>query len=140
MRFACSLFTSVLICSFLFSQDLDPNRDHHPLQLKYEATQMGPQKIRLTVQFDQNPKYDINRKPEPKLDIVKNGTSVIGSKIVPADVPASKNTAQYYRKLSPVTITVDKTTGMQARFTYFFCSKKDGFCARKIDTVELLLP
>ena len=127
-----------LVVSPLAAAD-EPTR-HEPLKISYTAKAASGGKYSLTFKFDQNPRYTINLKPEPKLDLVRGDNSVLGgAKLVPANVPREAG-SNYYGKIEPINLVVQKADGLQARFTYFFCSKKDGFCARKVETVDVKLP
>ena len=112
---------------------------HHPLQVSYTAKPAPGGKVALTFQFIQKAGYTINLSPEPKLDIVKGEASILPAKLVPAN-KAKEGSSQYYGEMVPLTVTVARRPGLQARMIYYFCSKKDGFCARKTDKVDLDFP
>ncbi len=143
MSLVMLLFTASVFCQqgnpdplLLISEPLSV---HHPFKIHYTARPAESGKVSLTFQFEQDPKYQINLKPEPKLDILKGHSSILPKKLVPADLRRDPD-SQYYGKLAPVTIVVDRMPGLQAQFSYLFCSKKDGFCARKIEKIDLQLP
>ncbi|HEY2933191.1 MAG TPA: hypothetical protein VGK99_15730 [Acidobacteriota bacterium] len=118
----------------------DGQTRHEPLKISYTAKAVSSGKYTVTFKFDQNPRYTINLKPEPKFDLVKGENSILsGAKLVPGNVPREAG-SNYYGKIEPINLVVQKIEGLQARFTYFFCSKKDGFCARKVETVDVKLP
>ena len=111
---------------------------HDPLKFQCGSKPEPASKISVTCQFTQNPKYSINLVPEPTVDVLSGSTTVLPRKIVPGNAKA--HGGQYYGEMAPVTFTVNRQAGLQARVTYFFCSKESGFCARKIDKVDILLP
>ena len=112
---------------------------HNPLQVNYTVKPAAGGNVALTFRFVQKAGYTINLSPEPKLDIVKGEASVLPAKLVPAN-KASEGSSPYYGEIAPLTVTVARRPGLQARMTYFFCSKKDGFCARKTEKVDLKFP
>ena len=110
-----------------------------PLKMSYQAQPASDGKVSLTFKFEPKSGYAVNLKPQPKLDIVRGQKSILPAQVVPSN--ATKNSEDtYYGTMAPVTVTVDRSKGLEARFTYFFCSKADGFCARKIDKVAIVLP
>ncbi|MBI2823008.1 MAG: hypothetical protein HYX74_12365 [Acidobacteria bacterium] len=112
---------------------------YDPLKIRYSTKPAAAGKVALTFEFEPKPGYVINLKPEPKLTIVKGGSSVLPKQLVPANL-GKADEPNYYARMAPLTVTVDRSSDLQAQLTYFFCSKKDGFCARKTDKVRLLLP
>lgn len=113
--------------------------NHMPLRMSYQAQPASGGKISLTFKFEEKSGYMVNLTPQPKLDIVRGQKSVLPAQLVPANAEKGGDT-HYYGVIAPVTVTVDRAQGLEARFTYFFCSKADGFCARKIDKLAILLP
>jgi hypothetical protein len=109
---------------------------HNPLQVNYTIKPAAGGNVALTFQFVQKAGYTINLSPEPKLDIVKGEASVLPAQLVPTN-KAKVRSSPYYGEMAPLTVTVARRPGLQARMTYFFCFKKDGFCARKIEKVDL---
>lgn len=112
---------------------------HSPLKISYTAQPLAGGKMSLTFRFEHNPRYVVNLTPQPKLDIVRGERSVLLSKIVPANL-GKDAASSYYGAMAPVEVTVDRDSGLEARITYFFCSKADGFCARKTDSVPIHFP
>lgn len=112
---------------------------HNPLKVQCDAKPAPANKVSVTCQFTQNAKYGINVVPEPTVEVLAGNTSLLASKIVPANAKPGHD-ARYYGEMAPVSFTVNRQVGLQARVTYFFCSKQDGFCARKIDKADIRLP
>jgi hypothetical protein len=142
------LLLAVLITANVFCQQEKPDPllliseplfAHHPFKIRCTAKPTGRGKVMLTFQFEQDSRYQINLKPEPKLDILRADSSILPRKLVPADLRRDPD-SHYYGKLAPLTVVVDRMSGLQAQFTYVFCSKKDGFCARKTDKIDLQVP
>ncbi|MBI4455328.1 MAG: hypothetical protein HY644_05445 [Acidobacteria bacterium] len=141
------LFGVLSACSssLLWGQDartlalLKQHAAHNPLKISYAARPVSNRKVSLTFRFEQNPSYGIIVKPEPNLDVVKGESSILPAKLVPANLQKQAK-SPYYGEIAPMTVTVERTPGLQGRITYFFCHKKDGFCARKTDKVDLRLP
>jgi hypothetical protein len=112
---------------------------HNPLRVQCDAKPTTANQLSVTCKFTQNPKYGINVTPEPQVEFLAGNKSLLPSKIVPENAKKGHD-PRYYGEMASVTATVKRQEGLQARVTYFFCSKADGFCARKIDKAEIRLP
>ncbi|MBI3940358.1 MAG: hypothetical protein HY315_05950 [Acidobacteria bacterium] len=142
MRTLGSSLIIILTASLLAGQNAPPaggRAVHNPLKFQCDARPASTGRISLTCAFELNPKYDINLVPKPKVDVVSGEASLLPAQLVPVNVRKARD-PRYYGEMGPVSATVDRRPGLQARFTYFFCSKKDGFCAQKIEKVNIQLP
>ena len=102
---------------------------------KVESLTKSAGKGRLILSFRPSPEFDINRTPPITVDIESApGIEWDRTRQLPRDGKPS-DSSQYFGKILPVefTYTLSPSARPEAKVkvTYFYCSKKDGYCARE---------
>ena len=113
------------------------------LLYSYTVQPTGKDRGKLIFSFKTNPLYDFNKKPPLTIEVgATPGVQWDQTKQLPKDgkpVPGS----QYYGRMEPVefqySLAASRPVEVKAKVTYFYCSKKDGFCAREIKNLTIPL-
>ena len=106
---------------------------------KVEA--LGNNRGKVVVSFRADPQYDINRTP-PLVVEVESAPGLRWEQVKqsPKDGKPSEG-SNYYGQILPVEFVYTLSSGApveaRARVTYFYCSKKDGYCARETKSVAI---
>jgi hypothetical protein len=112
------------------------------LAVSSKVETLGKSRGRLVLSFKPDPQYDFNRTPPMTVEVeAAPGVTWEQVKQSPKDgKPAAGS--NYYGQILPVefvyTLSSPAPPEARARVTYFYCSKKDGFCAR--ETKNVMIP
>ena len=105
---------------------------------------LGTGRGKLVISFQPNPAYDFNRTPPMTVQVEgAPGIEWDRTRQLPKDGKPVEG-SQYFGKILPVefTYTLAPSARPEARVkvTYFYCSKKDGYCAREVKPLVVSLP
>ena len=99
-------------------------------------------KADVTVSFNVINGYKINREPSVSLAVTPIAGVTVEKKSVEASAVDPKSKDEYYVDLPTLKIGVTAARAgkyeLPGKLTYFFCSKKDGFCSKQ--TVDIKIP
>lgn len=99
-------------------------------------------KADVTVSFNVVNGYKINRDPKVSLAVTPVAGITLEKKAVEASPVDPKSRDEYYVDLPTLKVGVTAAKAgkyeLPGKLTYFFCSKKDGFCSKQ--TVDVKIP
>ena len=124
---------------FCFAVQLAVAAPAEKLTVSSKVESLGPKTGKLVLAFKPDPQYDFNRTPPFTVEVEpRAGIEWQAPKLSPKD-GKPKAGSQYYGEILPVefpyTLSAGAPIEARAKVTYFYCSKKDGFCARETKPV-----
>lgn len=113
-----------------------PGEPPDKLQISFKLQSTDKDHGKLIISFKPSPQYHFNKTPPLTVEVAAaEGVQWDKTKQLPKDgkpVPGS----QYYGQIEPVEFTYSlsspRPVEVQAKVTYFYCAKKDGYCAKEV--------
>jgi hypothetical protein len=105
---------------------------------------LGQGRGKLVLSFEPDSRYDFNRTPPITVEIEPaSGIEWDRTRQLPRDGRPTEG-SQYFGKIQPVeftyTVSASSRPEVRIKVTYFYCSKKDGYCAREVKPLVIPLP
>jgi hypothetical protein len=138
------MMLAVLAVSAALSE-LPPVADHFDVAASYEVRRDGGGEV--AVRFTaKDPDVKINEAPAPKLKL-QEGPAALVPAPAPAPKAASGGPGKYLDLTLPVTFPVTVAAGTakgdhaaKGTVTYFYCSKREGWCRRGTAPIAFAVP
>jgi hypothetical protein len=140
-----ALLAAGLVAAALFQAS--PVSEHFDVSASYEARKGGGGEV--AVRFvAKDPDVKINEAPAPKLKLVEGPAALASAAAIPAAAkPAAGGPGKYLDLTLPVTFPVTVAAGTPkgehpagGTVTYFYCSKREGWCRKGSAAVAFAVP
>jgi len=139
------MLLAVLALPFVFAETSTPPSPHFDVAVAYEARKGASGEVAVTFTA-RDPDVKINEAPAPKLKL-EEGPAAVVPPSAPAPKAAAGGPGKYLDLTLPVTFPVTVAAGTargehaaKGTVTYFYCSKREGWCRKGTTPIAFSVP
>ena len=140
------MLLAVLALPFALAETSPAPSPHFDVAVAYEARKGAAGEVAVTFTA-KDPDVKINEAPAPKLKLEEGAPVALAPATAPAPKPAAGGPGKYLDLTLPVTFPVTVAAGTakgehaaKGTLTYFYCSKREGWCRKGTAPVAFSVP